>query len=129
MGTRSTIHIYSKYGKNLVNIYTQYDGYYQGVGKEIYEFWNNKENYGNGFRDTALLFISKYKGNEPYNRYLTDERDEQEYNYYIYEDEENYVSFSIRKETWINERSQFYIETTLRYGSLEEFLEELNTEE
>ena len=129
METRSTIHIYSKYGKNLVNIYTQYDGYYQGVGKEIYEFWNNKENYGNGFRNTALLFISQYKGNKPYNRYLTDERDEQEYNYYIYEDKENYVSFSIRKETWIAERRQFYMETTLRYGSLKEFLEELNTEE
>lgn len=129
MGTHSTIHIYTKNGRNLINIYNQYDGYYQGVGKEIYEWWSNKENYGNGFDDTAFLFIAKWKGDRPYNRYLTIERDEQEYNYYIYEDEENYVGFSIKKETWIDERRQFYMETTLKYGSLKEFLEELNTEE
>lgn len=127
MGTHSTIHIYNRSGRNLINIYNQYDGYYQGVGKEIYEWWNNKEHYGNGFDDTAFLFIANWKKDRPYNRYLTSERDEQEYNYYIYETE-NGVEFRIRKEVWIDERQEFYLKDTLMYGSLEEFLKELNTE-
>lgn len=127
MGTHSTIHIYKKNGHNLINIYNQYDGYYQGVGKEIYEWWNNKDNYGNGFEDTAFLFISSWKKDRPYNRYLTTETDEQEYNYYIYETDKGVV-FGIRKEVWIDERQEFYLKDTLRYGSLEEFLEELNNE-
>ena len=128
MGTHSTIHIYTKNGRNLINIYNQYDGYYQGVGKEIYEWWSNKDNYGNGFDDTAFLFIAKWKGDRPYNRYLTTERDEQEYNYYIYEDEEVGVRFSIRKEKWFDKEMEFGSKWMLNYGTLEEFLKELNTE-
>lgn len=128
MGTRSTIHIYNMRGKNLVNIYTQYDGYYQGVGKEIYEWWNNKDNYGNSFEDTAFLFIANYKGNSAYNKYLTTETDEQEYNYYIYEDKEEGVIFKIKKEIWLEDRETCGMITPLRGGNLEEFLEELNTE-
>lgn len=128
MGTRSTIHIYNMRGKNLVNIYTQYDGYYQGVGKEIYEWWKNKDNYGNSFEDTAFLFIANYKGNSAYNKYLTTENDEEEYNYYIYEDKEEGVIFKIKKEIWLDETSQCAMITPLRYGNIDEFLEELNTE-
>lgn len=130
MGTRSTIHIYNRYKNNLVNIYTQYDGYYQGVGKEIYEWWKNKENYGNGFTDTAFLFISNYKGNQSYNRYLTNEIDEQEYNYYIYEDfETGEPMFGIKKEVWFKEEQEFGMQHKLYYGTIEEFLEELDKEE
>lgn len=129
MGTRSTIHIYNRHGKNLANVYTQYDGYYQGVGKEIYEFFNNEENYGNGFDDTAFLFLAKYKGDSAYNRYLTTELDEQEYNYYIYEDNELGISFGISKEVWIENLQTTGIVHTLRYGTLKEFLEELNKED
>ena len=127
MGTRSTIHIYDNYGRHLVSIYNQYDGYYQGVGKEIYEWFKNKENYGNGFSDTMFLFIANWKGNTAYHKYLTTETDEQEYNYYIswYEGQ---LTFTIKKEVWIDERQEFYMQTTLRNGTLEQFLEELNTE-
>lgn len=129
MGTRSTIHIYDRNGRNLVNIYNQYDGYYQGVGKEIYEWWKNKENYGNEFEDTAFLFIANWKGNAAYSKYLTTQTDEQEYNYYIHEDIKEGVLFSIKKEAWFEKEQEIGMIYKLRYGSLEEFLEELNTEE
>lgn len=128
MGTHSTIHIYNMRGKNLVNIYTQYDGDYQSVGKMIYEWWKNKENYGNGFEDTAFLFIANYKGNSAYNKYLTTENDEEEYNYYIYEDKEEGVIFKIKKEVWLEDKGMCAMVTTLRGGNIDEFLEVLNTE-
>lgn len=128
MGTRSTIHIRDRYGRHLVSIYTQYDGYYEGVGKEIYEFFKDKKNYGNGFEDTALLFVAKYKGNKSYNKYLTRDTDIEEYNYYITENDIGQIVFSISKEKYIDEIDDFAIVRTLSYGTLKEFVEELNTE-
>lgn len=127
MGTRSTIHIRDRYGRHLVSIYTQYDGYYEGVGKEIYEFFKDKKNYGNGFEDTALLFVANYKGNKSYNKYLTRESDRQEYNYFIQEGKEG-ILFSISKEVYVEQYENFALIDTLMGGNLEEFVEELNTE-
>ena len=128
MGTRSTIHFSNRTGRHLVSIYTQYDGYYEGVGQEIYDFFSNKENYGNGFEDTALLFVAKYKGNSAYNKYLTFENDVQEYNCYITEGEKGELIFSITKEVFVDKFDDIAILKTLRYGDLKEFAKELNTE-
>ena len=125
MGTHSTIHIYGKHRKNLVNIYTQYDGYYEGVGQEIYEWWSNKDNYGNGFEDTALLFVAYYKGDSAYNKYLTTENDVHEFNYYIYDDDDG-IHFRITCEEWDDLHGRFIMET-LRYSSLEEFKQFMKT--
>lgn len=127
MSTHSTIHIKDRNGRHLVSIYTQCDGYYEGVGQEIYEFFSNKENYGNGFEDTALLFVAKYKGNEAYNRYLTRESDRQEYNYFIIEGEKE-VLFSISKEVYVEEYERFALMNVLPIGNIKEFAEELNKE-
>lgn len=128
MGTHSTIHIYDRNRRNLVNIYTQYDGYYKGVGMEIYEWFSNKDNFGNGFYDTALLFVSAYKGNEAYNKYLCSIDDQEEYNYYIYDTDDG-IRFSIKKDKWLDDECKVVMEQTLTYGTLEDFLEELNKEE
>lgn len=127
MGTHCTIHISDRYGRNLVSLYTQYDGYYEGVGQEIYDFFKDKKNYRNGFEDTALLFVAKYKGDKAYNRYLTRPSDIQEYNYYITEND-GQILFSIKKEQFVKELDSYVLVNKLNYGTLKDFAEELNTE-
>ncbi len=74
MGTRSTITFYSRMsGTNffLVNIYQQYDGYLEGVGKELCE-WLKPKIIVNGFSKSgfdiangagclAAKYISEFK--------------------------------------------------------------------
>ena len=74
MGTRSTITFYSRMsGTNffLVNIYQQYDGYLEGVGKELCEwlkpkiivngFSKSDFNIANGAGCLAAKYISEFK--------------------------------------------------------------------
>ena len=74
MGTRSTITFYSRMGGTnffLVNIYQQYDGYLEGVGKELCEwlkpkiivngFSKSDFNIANGAGCLAAKYISEFK--------------------------------------------------------------------
>lgn len=74
MGTRSTITFYLRMsGTNffLVNIYQQYDGYLEGVGKELCEWLKSKIivngfsksdfNIANGAGCLAAKYISEFK--------------------------------------------------------------------
>ena len=74
MGTRSTITFYSRMGGTnffLVNIYQQYDGYLEGVGKELCEWLKPKIitngfskanwNIANGAGCLAAKYISEFK--------------------------------------------------------------------
>lgn len=124
MGTRSTIHFYNE-GRNVLNIYTQYDGYLEGVGKQILDFFENKENRGNGIQDDALLYVLKYKDGA-YNMYATTETDEQEFNYYIYSNydekkKEHTLEFRVTREGWFDSIKKYGIITLLGFGSFEDF--------
>ena len=75
MGTRSTITFYEKRDDKLipyVNIYQQYDGYLEGVGKELCEWledkiivngfsYFDKRNIANGVGCLVAQFISDKK--------------------------------------------------------------------
>ena len=124
MGTRSTIHFYND-GINVMNIYTQYDGYLEGVGKQILDFFENKENRGNGIQDDALLYVLKYKDGA-YNMYATTEINQQEYNYYIYSSydekkKEHILEFRVTREGWFDSIKKFGIITLLNCGTFEDF--------
>ena len=102
MGTRSTTHIFD--GKiseenHLVSIYKQYDGYISGYGADLSEFLN-KMNLVNGYDSTqetggfangmgclsAQLITHFKEGIGGY--YITNKNDNQEYDYYIYRDDD-----------------------------------------
>lgn len=102
MGTRSTVHFQvhiEEDGKEsvetILSLYEQYDGYVEGVGKQIYETLQNhpphkkykvKEGYvrANGAEDLALFYVLD---NKPMDRtgdmYVTNEEDRQAFNYFI----------------------------------------------
>jgi len=99
MGTRSTIKFYERWGKEdlfVCAIYQQYDGYIEGVGKELKDFCNsgvlvngfsrnhNKRQF-NGIGCLAAQFIAEFK-KETGGLYMTTENDEQEYNYVVIAD-------------------------------------------
>ena len=90
MGTRSTIKFYE--GKNfLCGVYQQFDGYPDGVGKELKAVVLSKpfvngigksEDVFNGFRCFAAQFIAKFKRRAG-GLYMTCKDDKQEYNYLV----------------------------------------------
>lgn len=93
MGTRSTIHVYE--GKqHVVGIYNQYDGYLSGIGGDLYEFLS-KGRVVNGFNPSvdklnfngagclAAKLVANFKEGTG-GCYITDKKDRQEYNYFIY---------------------------------------------
>ena len=96
MGTRSTIKFVARYGKEetiLCKIYQQYDGYIDGVGKELAEWllkktivngFNNQsmDKYANGAGCLAAQFIKEFK-TEIGGLYITDENDIEDYNYEV----------------------------------------------
>ena len=117
MGTRSTVKFYRR-GKCLLALYNQYDGYYEGVGQELVEFFENKENMGNGFEDTALLYVCYKKQGKPYHTYLTTENDFEEFNYVITETDEG-LEFTIYKELYLEEGVAY--QRVLQWADFEEF--------
>lgn len=80
-------------GESLMKIYKQYDGYLEGWGKDLFDFFNKlkyvngfditeKTNKANGFCDAVLLLIKEHK-TEAGDIYLTSKDDIQEYNYIV----------------------------------------------
>ncbi len=64
MGTRSTIRVVDKVGKQsvtLVNIYQQYDGYLEGDGKELCQFLSEIQMV-NGFTDDEKMKFANGAG-------------------------------------------------------------------
>lgn len=92
MGTRSTTKIYED-GRLLLALYKQYDGYPEGWGQQIKDFFH-KGVFVNGFNgakgdlefngvgDFVLLLIKEFKEGTG-DLYATTEKNEQEYNYII----------------------------------------------
>lgn len=121
MGTRSTVKFYNRNGRCILSLYNQYDGYYEGIGQELVDFFGNKDNYGNGFEDTALLYVCYKKQGEPYNTYLTNESDKQEYNYSIFDNESGKLTFEIEEEIWLQKQKTFALIKTLQFANFEKF--------
>ena len=109
MGTRSTITFYSRMGGTnffLVNIYQQYDGYLEGVGKELCEWLKSKTivngfskpdlNIANGTGCLAAKYISEFKPATG-GLYIYPEdvaHEDCDYNYSVIIDEDWVTSFS-----------------------------------
>ena len=109
MGTRSTITFYSRMsGTNffLVNIYQQYDGYLEGVGKELCEWLKPKIitngfskanwNIANGAGCLAAKYISEFKPATG-GLYIYPEdvaHEDCDYNYFVIIDEDWTTSYS-----------------------------------
>lgn len=125
MGTHSTVKFYNR-GRNILNIYNQFDGYVAGEGNEILKFLEDENWKGNGFDDTALLYVCYKKNGKPLHTYATTERDIQEFNYTIDNTEEG-LRFTITEDTY-NDDNQEVLVTLLRYASFEEFKKFVNTE-
>jgi len=92
MGTRSTTKIYNEYGKLLLALYKQYDGYIEGWGKELKDFIKESK-FVNGFNESnnrthngpgcfTLQLVKEFKETTG-GLYATNEDDTQEYNYII----------------------------------------------
>lgn len=118
MGTHSTIKFYTKHNKCILAIYNQYDGYITGEGANIYEFFKSEKSKGNGFDDIALLYVL-YKKEGPYHTYATTEQDIQEYNYEIHDTDEG-IKITIKEEHYYEEKDEWALATTLRYGTLDD---------
>lgn len=106
MGTHSTQLFVEKNNEKetpLVNIYTQYDGYIDGVGHQLAEFLLSKKivngipggmntsNYANGFGCLIASYIKSIK-KEAGNVYITNLEDKEEYNYKIIFDNDKYFT-------------------------------------
>jgi hypothetical protein len=104
MGTRSTVKFYrNKHNEKpnvcVASIYQQYDGYLEGVGKELIEWLktftivngiglDEEIKIANGIDCLAAQYIKDHKADVG-GLYMTDKEDVQEYNYEIYDDENN----------------------------------------
>lgn len=97
MGTRSTVRFYSEFNQEepILNVYQQYDGYIDGVGKELANFLKSKilingfnstqtikDGFANGMGCLAAQYVAENK-TEIGGFYLTTEDDNQEYNYEV----------------------------------------------
>jgi len=99
MGTRSTIKFYERDGEKKVfvcAVYQQYDGYIEGVGKELKEFCksgvlvkgfsdNKNKRQFNGMGCLAAQFIAEFKKGVG-GLYMTTKDNKQEYNYVVISD-------------------------------------------
>ena len=96
MGTRSITNVHSEGRKSpiLVSIYQQYDGYFEGVGKELQDFLsgftivngigrNTPEKAANGMGCLAAQLVSHLK-NGIGGTYIVPVGQEESYNYHIY---------------------------------------------
>jgi hypothetical protein len=125
MGTRSTIRFYEE-GQEMpiLTIYQQYDGYIDGVGKELAEWLNNKKitngysldqqngEYANGIGCLAAQFVADHK-NGIGGFYITNMEDMQEFNYEVRYDGNKFI---IKIDD-------------LFEGSLDKLLEKINNQE
>lgn len=90
MGTRSTIKFYDE-EDFICAVYQQFDGYLEGVGKDLKKFVLSKSfvngigkdaNVFNGFGCFIAQFVKEFK-TAAGGLYMTNESDEQEYNYTV----------------------------------------------
>ncbi len=93
MGTRSTIKFYEG-NDPLLSVYTQYDGYISGVGRDLANFlkdikvvngYGSKDtifNAANGMGCLAAQYLARFKDSIG-NVYVTTPDDNQEYNYEV----------------------------------------------
>lgn len=113
MGTRSLIRFKERYPdgetKTLVTIYQQFDGYLNGVGKELAEFLLQKKIingissslqyidyfYANGPGCLAAQFISKFKTEVGGLYIYPEDCEEQDYNYDVILDYQKYIDAPI----------------------------------
>lgn len=104
MGTRSTVKFYNEH-QFICGIYIQYDGYVEGVGKDIYDILKDgilvnginimeTRKVFNGMLDLSAMVICKLKKEKTGNVYMTFENDSQEYNYKIY-NKNNFICIDI----------------------------------
>lgn len=131
MGTHSTVKFYNRGRHNILSVYNQFDGYITGEGAELVKFLTSEEWKGNGFDDTALLYVCFKKQSKPYHTYATTEYDLQEYNYKIYDTDEG-IRISILEERWLEDTNEHAFVETLRYGTIDdlrEYVEEENIKE
>lgn len=107
MGTRSTIAFINKYKDGeeeiFAKIYQQYDGYLEGVGRELCKWLLNKkiingigadqftDEFANGFDDLATLFIADHKHGIGYLHLCEINKSINEYCDYNYEVVYNYT--------------------------------------
>lgn len=127
MGTRSTVKFYNEGGYTpILSVYQQYDGYPSGVGRQVFEFLNNKTivngfdmddkmgTHANGIGCLAAQFVAENKTRIG-GFYITNSKDVQEYNYVIKFENE---AFKITVKDWEGKR--------IFNGTLAEFGEFVN---
>jgi hypothetical protein len=101
MGTRSTTKVIDEYGKTVVNMYRQYDGYFEGHGKELAEFLasktvingfgdQNMETHANGLGCLAAQLVGSFK-KDIGGFYLVPHDQQEEYNYTIKVDDDRNI--------------------------------------
>ena len=109
MGTRSTIHV--KEGKKtILSIYQQYDGYVEGVGKNLLDFlslgpvvngFQTSDQRGfNGPQCLAAQLVANFKSGIG-GCYITDAKDRQEFNYFV---EVSDKGLTVKVTDWENKR-------------------------
>ena len=96
MGPRSTVKFYDEFEKEepILSVYQQFDGYIDGVGRDLANFLKDKkiihgisnqtmeEGFANGMGCLAAQYVAEKK-TEIGGFYLTTKDDEQEYNYEV----------------------------------------------
>lgn len=114
MGTRSLTHIKDEDGKTLTTIYKQYDGYPEGLGKELHEFLKGRkilngyqgdedQHHCNGMGCLAARLIGHLKEDKIGNVYVysPDAKDcGEEFTYTIYPSEETKDEVDLGKRKW-----------------------------
>ena len=115
MGTRSTIKFYDE-DEFICAVYQQFDGYIDGVGKQVVDFISSKsfvngigrdENVFNGYHCFIAQFISNFKTSAG-GLYMTSKDDEQEFNYIVKKQNKKIIISCI-------EESQYGIEVDIVY--------------
>ena len=116
MGTHCSIHVKENYGDNTpyLMIYTQFDGYFSGVGKNIklkfanhqivdgYNSSNTMENTANGIGCFAAQLVAHLKTRIG-NIYIENSEQIESYHYVLYcRDNKIYISASINSEEMYN---------------------------
>lgn len=94
MGTRATTKVLNENGDIILSMYSQYDGYPEGLGKDLANFlkqitmvngirFEEKRKVANGMGCLAAQLVAKFKESAG-GYYLTTPDDEESYNYTIY---------------------------------------------
>lgn len=94
MGTRATTKVLNENGDIILSMYSQYDGYPEGLGRELANFlkqitmvngirFEEKRKVANGMGCLAAQLVAEFKESAG-SYYLTTPEQEESYNYTIY---------------------------------------------